>query len=70
MRWFLRTSMTMASASDISAIVAKLKDEGNALFTKKDYRSAYHTYTKALELDDKNVILYANRAACSQNTKK
>lgn len=59
----------MASA-DISTLVAKLKDEGNALFAKKDYRSAYHKYTKALELDDKNVVLYANRAACSQNTKK
>ena len=42
-----------------------LKAEGNALFTKKDFKGAYKKYTEALKCDDKNPILYSNRAACS-----
>lgn len=47
-----------------------LKDEGNALFSKKNYGAAYKKYTEAIEEDGSNAILYANRAACSLNLKR
>ncbi|KAG1893485.1 uncharacterized protein F5891DRAFT_1282054 [Suillus fuscotomentosus] len=43
---------------------AQLKDEGNEFFRKQDYVGALAKYTEAIALDDKNAILYANRAAC------
>ncbi|KAG2108957.1 uncharacterized protein F5147DRAFT_693493 [Suillus discolor] len=43
---------------------AQLKDEGNDFFRKQDYVGALAKYTKAIALDDKNAVLYANRAAC------
>ncbi|KAI0336225.1 hypothetical protein GY45DRAFT_1430362 [Cubamyces sp. BRFM 1775] len=43
----------------------RLKAEGNALFVKKDFAGAYQKFTEALQRDDKNSILYCNRAACS-----
>ncbi|RPD81620.1 hypothetical protein L226DRAFT_541311 [Lentinus tigrinus ALCF2SS1-7] len=43
----------------------RLKGEGNALFAKNDFSAAYNKYTQALHHDDKNAILYCNRAACS-----
>ncbi|KAI0735556.1 hypothetical protein C8Q76DRAFT_668229 [Earliella scabrosa] len=43
----------------------RLKSEGNALFTKNDFSGAYNKYTEALKHDDKNAILYCNRAASS-----
>ncbi|KAG1733916.1 uncharacterized protein EDB91DRAFT_1148001 [Suillus paluster] len=43
----------------------QLKDEGNELFKKQDYVGAFAKYTEAIALDDKNAVLYANRAACS-----
>lgn len=43
---------------------AHLKDEGNEFFRKQDYIRALAKYTEAIALDDKNAILYANRAAC------
>ncbi|KAG2122778.1 hypothetical protein DEU56DRAFT_983975 [Suillus clintonianus] len=44
---------------------AQLKDEGNELFKKQDYVGAIVKYTEAIALDDKNAVLYANRAACN-----
>ncbi|KAG1724346.1 hypothetical protein EDB19DRAFT_1858604 [Suillus lakei] len=44
---------------------AQLKDEGNELFRKQDYVGAFAKYTEAIALDDKNAVLYANRAACN-----
>ncbi|TCD61454.1 hypothetical protein EIP91_008411 [Steccherinum ochraceum] len=49
---------------------AKLKEEGNALFAKKDYEAAVRKYTEALKLDDNNAVIYANRSACFYNRKK
>ncbi|KAK0469498.1 uncharacterized protein EV420DRAFT_1757239 [Desarmillaria tabescens] len=49
---------------------AKLKEEGNALFVKKNYASAIVKYTKAIALDDKNAVLYANRSACHHSLKR
>lgn len=50
-------------------LVAKLKDEGNAFFLKKDYASAAAKYTEAIKIDGENAILYSNRAACRLNLK-
>ncbi|TBU64671.1 hypothetical protein BD310DRAFT_806101 [Dichomitus squalens] len=43
----------------------RLKAEGNALFAKNDFAGAYNIYTEAIQQDDKNAILYCNRAACA-----
>ncbi|KAG2145363.1 uncharacterized protein EDB93DRAFT_1251463 [Suillus bovinus] len=48
-----------------SAAQLKLKNEGNELFKKQDYVGAIIKYTEAIALDDKNAVLYANRAACN-----
>ncbi|KAF9262661.1 hypothetical protein L218DRAFT_867341, partial [Marasmius fiardii PR-910] len=48
----------------------KLKDEGNALFTRKDYASAIVKYTEAISPDQDNPILYANRSACQLNLRQ
>lgn len=42
----------------------RLKAKGNTLFAKKDFAGAYTKYTEALKYDDKNPVLYSNRAAC------
>ncbi len=49
---------------------AKLKEEGNELYVKKNFVSAIAKYTKAIALDDKNAVLYANRSACHQSLKR
>ncbi|KAJ5226939.1 Hsc70 cochaperone (SGT) [Penicillium citrinum] len=41
----------------------KLKSEGNALMSKKDYPAAIEKYTKALEIAPANPIYLSNRAA-------
>lgn len=41
----------------------KLKSEGNALMSKKDYPAAVEQYTKALEIAPANPIYLSNRAA-------
>jgi tetratricopeptide (TPR) repeat protein len=55
----LRTSSIMAPTT-----AATLKEEGNALFVAKKYKAALAKYTAALDLDHRNAVLYANRAAC------
>ncbi len=52
------------------AEAAKLKDEGNAFFKKKEYQQAYLKYTDAIENDERNAVLYANRAACSLSLRR
>ncbi|KAJ8093018.1 hypothetical protein PM082_011339 [Marasmius tenuissimus] len=41
-----------------------LKDEGNKLFIAKNFDAAMGKYDEAIALDDRNPILFANRAAC------
>lgn len=48
----------------------ELKDLGNELFKKQDYLGAIIKYTEAIALDDKNAVLYANRAACNHALNK
>lgn len=45
----------------------KLKLEGNEFFGRKDFESALSKYTKAINLDEANPILYSNRAATYLN---
>ncbi|KAF9496738.1 hypothetical protein BDN71DRAFT_1429949 [Pleurotus eryngii] len=51
------------SATD-SARVAELKAEGNAFYLQKNLEAAAKKYSKALEIDDTNAVIYCNRAAC------
>ena len=48
----------------------QLKTEGNALFGKGQWRAAYDKYSEAIEHDDQNAVLYANRAACALHLKQ
>lgn len=54
-------------ADDVEA--ARLKEEGNRHFEKKEFSQAYDKYTAALKRGE-NAILYANRAACLLNQRK
>ncbi|OAX35056.1 hypothetical protein K503DRAFT_851394 [Rhizopogon vinicolor AM-OR11-026] len=44
--------------------------KGNELYKKQDFVGALVKYSDALALDDKNAVLYANRAACSHGLNK
>ncbi|CAM8882816.1 unnamed protein product [Rhodiola kirilowii] len=41
----------------------KEKEAGNAAYKKKDFETAIHHYTKAMELDDEDISYITNRAA-------
>lgn len=63
--------------TNLSAEAAKLKEQGNALFGKKDYNAAVAKYSRALKIADSDggnesarSVLYANRAACYMGMKK
>ena len=45
----------------------KLKNKGNALVKEKKYKEALDCYTKAIELDPNDPILYSNRSAMHLN---
>jgi ankyrin repeat protein len=40
------------------------KDKGNAFYKKKDFKSAIEAYSKGLEMDPTNHVIYSNRSAC------
>lgn len=42
----------------------KLKEEGNKLFARQNFREAIERYTEALEKAPDNCVLYTNRALC------
>ena len=60
-----RVSVPTTMSSSTPSEADRLKAQGNALFSKKNFRGAYKKYTEALKHDGENAILYSNRAACS-----
>ena len=42
-----------------------MKAEGSKAFTAKDYAAAAKVYSRAIEIDANNHVLYSNRAACA-----
>ncbi|KAF9164396.1 Hsp90 cochaperone [Actinomortierella ambigua] len=42
----------------------EFKQQGNKLFLAKDYSAAIDAFSKAIELDASNHVLYSNRSAC------
>jgi hypothetical protein len=60
----------MDSSQNRASKAAQLKEEGNALFAQKKYQLASAKYTKAIEEDGKNAVLFANRAACNLSLRK
>ena len=59
-----------ATGSSSSSLSEQLKAEGNTLYCERNFRGAYEKYTQALLHEDKNAILYSNRAACSLGLSK
>ncbi|OCH88774.1 TPR-like protein [Obba rivulosa] len=51
------------STEEKNSLVEALKLEGNSLYTKGKHAAAYAKYTEAINLDEQNAVLYANRAA-------
>lgn len=47
----------------------KLKAEGNAAFSAKDFKKAIDLFTQAIEIDPTNHVLYSNRSACHASLK-
>ncbi|KAI8608069.1 TPR repeat-domain-containing protein, partial [Chytriomyces sp. MP71] len=43
------------------------KTQGNRLFGEKKYVEAVEFYTKAIAINNKDAVFYANRAACYSN---
>ncbi|KAL0562933.1 hypothetical protein V5O48_019145, partial [Marasmius crinis-equi] len=60
--------MGKRQSKDKRARAKQLKEEANALFTKKDFKAAISRYTEAISLDIEDIkfaaVLYCNRAAC------
>jgi Flp pilus assembly protein TadD len=54
----------MSQSSDSKLTAVELKAEGNELFRQKKYIQAAINFTKAIQLDRSNAVLYSNRAAC------
>lgn len=55
--------MTVAAAEDFKA-------QGNAAFQQGDFAAAIEHFTKAIELDGKNHVLYSNRSAAHASLKQ
>lgn len=53
--------------SAILITMEHLKSQGRTAFGEKNYKAAAEIYTKALELDPSDPILYSNRAQCFLN---
>jgi len=48
--------------SSVEEKAVALKNKGNEAFAKHDWQAAIDCYTKAIELNDKEPIFWANRA--------
>ncbi|GMK56693.1 hypothetical protein CspeluHIS016_0305330 [Cutaneotrichosporon spelunceum] len=56
------------SESERNALGKTLKDRGNKLYSKKDFKKAVECYTKAIEISvQPDAVFYSNRAACYVN---
>ncbi|BEJ13692.1 hypothetical protein CspHIS471_0308660 [Cutaneotrichosporon sp. HIS471] len=56
------------SEADRNALGKTLKDRGNKLYSKKDFKKAVECYTKAIEVSvQPDAVFYSNRAACYVN---
>lgn len=56
--------------ADKIAQVNELKDQGNKAFQAKDYDTAVTLFTKAIELDPQNHVLFSNRSAAKAGKKE
>lgn len=57
----------LAALSDAerNALGATLKDRGNKLYSKKEFKKAVECYSKAIDVSvKKDAVFYSNRAAC------
>jgi tetratricopeptide (TPR) repeat protein len=50
--------------------VNTLKDQGNKAFAAKDWDKAISFFSKAIEIDPKNHVLYSNRSAAEAGKKE
>lgn len=48
----------------------ELKDQGNKAFQSKDFDTAIDLFTKAIELDSQNHVLFSNRSAAKAGKKQ
>lgn len=46
------------------AAAARLKDEGNQFYQKKNFRKAIEIYSQAIESDPSEIVYFSNRSAC------
>ena len=60
----------MATLDNNKESAITLKEKGNKLFREKKWQEAYQMYSRAIELDDANVIYYTNRAATLMEMKR
>lgn len=56
-----------SKTADMSA--SELKAQGNTAFAAKDFPTAIDFFTKAIEVDGSNHVLYSNRSACHASLK-
>ena len=55
----------MAATDETRKAAEALKAEANVLYASRKFKEAHAKYSEAIQLDDANAILFANRAACS-----
>ncbi|KAJ6622681.1 Stress-induced-phosphoprotein 1 [Pseudolycoriella hygida] len=48
---------------ETAKMINLLKEKGNVALGSENYSEAIDIYTKAIQLDDKNHVLYSNRSA-------
>jgi len=60
-----QTEQVKADEEEELAMAEELKTEGNALFTAGDYLGALEKFSEAIELDEKNQVLFSNRSGAN-----
>lgn len=66
-RFYLKNFMKTPTKPEAKAQAENFKMQGNTAFSDHDFVKACELYTKAIELDMKNAIYFANRAAALTN---